>query len=164
MYVAVRMRSAVSEAAGNVRQHASAVIASAERSHALFGAKAKAISEVWSLVNEHAVDNWNEDSAQPINEVAGHNATELVRLLPADISMPEFSAEPDGAISLDWIESRHRLLSVSIGTSNRLPYAWLDGSNRGHAVAVFDGQQIPDRILAEIRKLKTNVDTAVRPS
>ena len=55
-----------------------------------------------------------------------------------------------------------RLLSVSVGADNRLPYAWLDGANRGHAVAVFDGQQIPDRLLAEIRKLKANGDTAVR--
>lgn len=164
MYVAVRMRSAVSEAAGNVRENVCAVIASAERSQALFGDKANAISQVWSLVNEHGVENWNEDSAQPVNELAARNATELVRLLPADIPMPEFSAEPDGAISLDWIESRHRLLSVSIGTTNRFPYAWLDGSNRGHAVAVFDGQQIPDRVLAEIRKLKANGDSAVRSS
>ena len=162
MYVAVRMGTAISPAAVNVRRNASAVIASTERSQALFGDKANAISQVWSIVKEHATENWNEDAAQPVDELAGRNATEFVRLLPPDFPMPEFSADPDGAISLDWIESRHRLLSVSVGADNRLPYAWLDGANRGHAVAVFDGQQIPDRLLAEIRKLKANGDTAVR--
>ena len=63
MYVAVRMGTAISPAAVNVRRNASAVIASTERSQALFGDKANAISQVWSIVKEHATENWNEDAA-----------------------------------------------------------------------------------------------------
>ena len=61
--------------------------------------------------------------------------------------MPEFAPEPDGAISLDWIQSRHRLFTLSISASNRLAYAWLDGTDKGHGVARFDGRTIPRRVL-----------------
>src|SRR5437763_10501754 len=87
MYVAVRMGTAISPAAVNVRKNASAIIVSTERSQALFGDKANAISQVWSIVREHAVENWNEDAAQPVDEVAGRNATEFVRLLPPDLPL-----------------------------------------------------------------------------
>ena len=67
--------------------------------------------------------------------------------MPDNLPLPEFAPEPDGAISLDWIQSRNCFLSLSIGAGNRLSYAWLDGTNRGYAVERFDGQSIPKRII-----------------
>lgn len=164
IYVVARMGSAISPAARDVRRNACAVVASAERSRALFGDKADAISQILAIVLEHAEENWDNEGASAVDEVAAHNAVEFLRALPADVALPEFSPEPDGAISLDWMESRNRLFSVSIGTTNRLPYAWLDGADRGHAVAVFDGEQIPERMLAEILKLHLNGPPSVRSS
>lgn len=71
-------------------------------------------------------------------------------------TMPGLAADPDGAVSLDWIVSRPRMFSVSCGPSGRLAYSWLDGTDRGHAVADFDGWTIPQRILHGIRSINCN--------
>ena len=85
----------------------------------------------------------------------------FVRALPRDVALPEFAPEPDGSISLDWESSRSRRFSISIGVNNRLAYAWLDGTDRGHAVAYFDGRAIPLRILEGISAV-TNTNDASR--
>ena len=74
--------------------------------------------------------------------------------------LPEFSPEPDGSISLDWIMSRTRVFSISVSPRDRLAYAWLDGSDRGHGVATFDRSMIPQRILDGIDEVVAHgIDT-----
>jgi hypothetical protein len=82
--------------------------------------------------------------------VAVQTAVEFIRAMPDDLPLPEFAPEPDGSLSLDWIQSRNRLFSLSVGSTNRLAYAWLDGSDKGHGVAGFDGERIPLRIIEGI--------------
>lgn len=141
-----------------MRYSAAAVMRSVSESQALFGAKAAMISQLWALVEEHAAPNWDGEEALPLSAIAACEAEAFIRSLPDGIPMPELSPEPDGAISLDWIRSRHCLFSLSIGTSNRLAYAWLDGSDRGHAVARFDGEQVPPRIIEGIRAVMSRGD------
>ena len=75
----------------------------------------------------------------------------FLRALPDRVPLPEISPEPDGSVSLDWTQSRNRLFSVSVSGSNRLAYAWVDGTDSGHAVVRFDGQSIPLPILQGIK-------------
>ncbi len=157
-----RAGSAVSPEAQAVRSAASAVVESTERSHALFGSKAAAISQIWALAAECAQPDWDGYGGQPIASVAAFRAVEFVRALPEDIWLPEFAPEPDGAISLDWITARNRLFSVSVGTNDRLAYIWIDGTDRGHAAARFDGEKIPARILQGIRSITTDGGTSFR--
>ena len=91
--------------------------------------------------------------AEPVSRRAAELAADFIRALPEDVPLPEYASEPDGSISLDWIQSRHRLFSLSIGEGSRLPYAWLDGADVGHAVAFFDGETVPPRILEGIRRI-----------
>lgn len=121
-----------------------------ELSQALFGKKSTAISQLSDLANECSEQNWDGYNACPINTEAVTVAENFVRALPPDAALPEFAPEPDGSISLDWIQSRNRTFSISINSSYRLAYAWLDGTNKGHAVENFDGHSIPPRILEEI--------------
>jgi hypothetical protein len=93
---------------------------------------------------------WDGNEAAPIDSVAVRTAAEFIRAMPNDLPLPEFAPEPDGSISLDWIQSRNRLFSLSVGSTNRLAYAWLDGSDKGHGVARFDGERIPSRIIEGI--------------
>ena len=68
--------------------------------------------------------------------------------------MPEVGVDPDGAVALDWMVSRHRMLSISVaGNSDRLAYAWLDGTDRGNAVAKFDRDAVPIRLMQAILAL-----------
>lgn len=154
-----RPSSAVSPEAEAVQQAVSAVAGYAERSHALFGGKALAISQLRALANECAEEGWDGDESCALEQTAVFIAEAFVRALPNDIPLPEFAPEPDGSISLDWIKSRNRLFSISIGNSFRLGYAWLDGTDKGHAVARFDGESIPSRILEGIREIMNHGDT-----
>jgi hypothetical protein len=143
--------SAISPEANAVRKAATEVAKSTERSLALFGEKAAALSQLAALATDCAEQGWDGDAAAAIDSIAVRSAERFVRALPDSMPLPEFAPEPDGSISLDWIRSRNRLFSMSIGRSTRLAYAWLDGADRGHGVARFDGQNVPPRVLEEIK-------------
>lgn len=154
--------SAVSTEAAAVREAASKVVEFAERSQVLFGEKSVAISQLWTLANDCDEQGWDGYDASAINQAALFTAEQFLRALPHDIPIPEFAAEPDGSISLDWIVSRNRLFSLSVGANNRLAYAWLDGADRGHAVARFDGNNVPARVLEGIKEIGVYGNASLR--
>ena len=157
-----RGSSAISSEAQAVRGAVSAVVESVERSQVLFGEKSVAISQMMALANECAEAGWDGNDAAPIDRAAIHTAVKFIRALPNDVPLPEFAPEPDGSISLDWIQSRNRLFSLSVGSTNRLAYAWLDGSDKGHGVAWFDGERIPLRIIEGIIGIMNHGNATLR--
>lgn len=157
-----RPGSAVSTEAETVTEAASNLVRSAEHSLALFGGKALIISQLLVLADECSQQDWDGHGALAIHPVSLQNAENFVRTLPEAVPMPECAPEPDGAISLDWIQSRHRLFSVSVGPTNRLAYAWMDGSDKGHGVVGFDGLSIPSRVLAEIQSILDHGNATLR--
>lgn len=157
----VRLASAVSREAQTVWNVRRAALEAQERSETLFGAKARSISRIAELVAECQGPGWDGEQAAPLSAIAATSAERFVRALPSDVPLPEFAPEPDGSISLDWIESRHRLFTLSIGANDRLAYAWIDGSDRGYAVARFDGFTVPHRILEGIRSVVQHGDTVI---
>src|SRR5688572_24313411 len=126
-----RGRTAVSEEARVAQKAATELVVSAEKSQALFGEKSSAISLLRALVNECSLQESSLDDIPTINSMAAGIAESLLRALPDGIPMPEFAVEPDSSISLDWIESKNRMFSVSVNASYRLAFAWLDGSDKG---------------------------------
>jgi hypothetical protein len=154
--------SAISREAHVIYEATIQVVASVERSQALFGEKASALAALAALEAECAAAGWDGDGAEAIGPVAVAAAKHFVRVLPDGLPLPEFAPEPDGSISLDWIRSPTQVFSLSVGRSNRLAYAWLDGADRGHGVAHFDGQNIPARILEGIQGIMGR-HAAVRP-
>lgn len=160
--VYARGRSAISSEARDAQKAATAVVESVERSQALFGKKAAALSQLSALANECAQPGWDGDEADPMDPIAVLRVQFFIRALPNDVPLPEFAPEPDGNISLDWIQSRNRFFTLSVGPGSRLAYAWLDGTDKGHGVAQFDGQTIPSRILGGIQALLTNGNASLR--
>ena len=154
--------SAVSREAEEVRKAAKEVANTAERSQALFAEKAAAISQLAALATECAEEGWDGSSAAAIDLVAVLLAERFLRAVPNRIPLPDLAVEPDGSISLDWIRSRNHLFSVSVGRSSRLAFAWLDGADKGHGVARFDGQNVPPRILEGIEAIAETGHVAVR--
>lgn len=146
----MRRRSAVSDAARSIRTAARRVGARAEKSHALFGSKADAISDIHALVHERAEAVSDGEDVRPIAPGAVLLAEDFIRALPRGFPLPGFAPEPDGSIGMDWYRARNHVFSLSVGTDDRLAYAWLDGTDRGHAVSRFDGERVPSRILAGI--------------
>jgi hypothetical protein len=154
--------TAVSAEACAVRQAVTEVVKSTERSVALFGEKAEALSRLAALAAECAEAGWDGADAAAADPIAVSTAGRFIRRLPDGIPLPEFAVEPDGSISLDWIASRTRLFSLSIGLGNRLPYAWLDGADKGHGVSRFDGENVPPRILDDIRHIVGHGNASLR--
>jgi hypothetical protein len=93
-------------------------------------------------------------------------AEEIIRVLPEFLPLPEVSLDPDGEVSLDWWVFDARTFALGVGTSGRLPYAWVDGSDHGCGVTRFDGAELPGRILEEIIRICGNNEhnLAVRPA
>lgn len=154
--------SAMSGEAMYLRNAVHDAASSAEQSQALFGEKAEAIQEIWRLHAECSVDDWDGYGGMPILSEAAYRAADIIRVLPRGIPMPEFSAEPDGSIALDWISSRSKLFSMSMGRTDRISYAWLDGADRAHGVAVFDGATVPPKIFEGIQGVVGRERTRVR--
>lgn len=154
--------SAISSEARDLQRKAAAMMQSASWSQALLGDKNFAISQLWELVEGCARPDWDGAGALPVSERAAAQAEEFIALLPSSLPVPEVAADPDGSISLDWMPSRARLFSLSIGEGDRLPYAWIDGSDKGHGVARFDGERIPPRIIAGIESICGVGHAAVR--
>jgi len=138
------------------------VVREQERSIALFGDKDAAISEVWDLLSEAAESGWDGEDAEPVDRIAAENAIELIRSLPRGLPMPEVAVDPDGEITLDWIVARSRLLTVSVGPTDQLAYAWLNGGHRGRAVIPFDGHIFPQPLIRLIRDVVKTDDAALR--
>jgi hypothetical protein len=145
--------SAISPEARAVRDAASEVVASNERSMALFGEKATLLSQLTVLAGECAADGWDGADAVAIDPIAVRSVNRFVRVLPDELPLPELAPDPDGSISLDWIGARNRLFSLSIGANDRLAFAWLDGTDKGHGVARFDGQTVPPLVLDGVESI-----------
>lgn len=154
--------SAISHEALALQRSTAVIAQSLESSRVLFAHKADAISSLARLMSECSTADWDSYGAMPMNRAAFDLAIAFIRALPDSTPMPEFAPEPDGSISLDWISSRTRVFSLSIGASNRLAYAWLDGTDQGHAVARFDGRNVPLRIQEGIDGIVEHSNAALR--
>lgn len=154
--------TAVSAEANALRKSVVQVRTSFERSEALFGAKANAITQLWDLANECSIAGWDGSGASPIDRSAVFNAVALIRAMPDRLPLPEFAVEPDGSISLDWIQSRTRLFSISVSARDRLAFAWYDGSDQGHGVAAFNQNIVPQRVVDGINSIIGNIGASIR--
>jgi len=152
----VRTSSAVSREALRIGHAKEEIRRSIEQSQSLFGAKAQALQALCQMFLECSEPDWAASGAAPIDPVALSNAEDLIRALPSGLAMPEFAPEPDGSISIDWLPSRYRMISLSVGKTDRVAYAWLDGTDKGHAVSRFDGSKIPARLLEAVRSIVTS--------
>jgi len=142
--------SAVSEEASQVRQYAAEMTDHVTESRALFEPKSMVISDFRELIARCSTDNWDGYGALPVKGEIAERVIKLLYTLPESIRLPEVSIEPDGEVCLDWIGPFQRTISLSIGESDRIAYAWLDGTNRGHAVDKLTEEGIPNRILNQI--------------
>lgn len=162
MHAFARSGTSVSTEGREVEQKACEERWRVEGSQSLFGSRALSISEAQRLAEECGEENWDGDGARAVSPQALETTLNFIRAIPFNYPAPEIAVDPDGALSLDWIHSRHRIFSLSIGTSDRLAFAWLDGGNRGRGVVDFDGSKIPAQVLTGIRTVIGNSHASLR--
>lgn len=148
-----RGSSAMSAEALRLADDASAVLATAESSFALFGARAEVLSQLAKVAAGASTEDWDGYGAAPVLDEAIDAAGAFIRALPPHLSMPEPSVDPDGEISLEWIDSKDRMFSISFGVNSRVAYAGIDGTDRWRGIEHFDGQSIPRFLLMGIERI-----------
>ncbi len=148
-----RRNTAVSDEAVSLRQTVVGMVESGKQVESLHGECNRLVMDLWQLQDECNTIDWDGYDSLPLSPVAVQRTTQLLYQLPEGFTFPEIAAEPDGSVSLDWMLSRSRMVSISVGESDRLAYAWLDGTDKGHAVAKHDGITFPNRILGVIQSI-----------
>ena len=103
-----------------------------QKSNAL-GFVAKGVfQQLDEVFKECSTPGWDGEEAKPISgEVLGY-AKKFLYSFPLGIEAPEISAEPDGAITLEWYRSPSRVLSISINPDGWIYYAAIIGASRRH--------------------------------
>lgn len=154
--------SAISDDANKSAEIATSILLSRKTSQSLFGSKTELLDQVASLISECSKEGWDGYGALPLDPNAFSRVIELIYSLPDGFPLPEISPEPDGSISLDWISSKRRMLSVSVGKSDRLPYAWINGTDRGHGVVRSAAYSFPLKIMNEIQDVMGHAAPSLR--
>lgn len=149
--------TAVSDSAAHLQELLCNLFRSTDDAQTLSGRENSFENRLHAALDELVVD---EDQCA-VSTAAVERALRLVRSLPNDAPTPDVAIDPDGEVALDWMPSRTRMLSISVGDSDRLAYAWLDGSNRSHGVFRFSGAP-PKLLLLLLAELTADARASVR--
>jgi hypothetical protein len=149
--------SAVSEAAGWVTRLLGKVASGNEIAQSLSGREVEFQARLRAALDDLVTD----EDQHPVTTAAVRIASRLASVLPQYLQLPQVAIDPDGAISLDWMPSRTRAFSISVGESSRLAYAWMNGSDGGHGAVRFE-DSIPTALLLQLNDVIDDDKTAVR--
>jgi hypothetical protein len=97
--------------------------------------------------------NWDGQGALPVSQETYCCAYRFVEALPPGVKLPTVGAEPDGHLTLEWYRNPSRVLSVSIGPEGDLHYAALLGSSGKSAGTLAFLGDVPQELLAKIRRI-----------
>jgi hypothetical protein len=140
----------VSEEAQAVAKATQAERRDISRTNAL--GRSSVFDELGAVWEECRHSNWDGYDALPVTWETLQHADRLIESLPLGTSLPSVGAEPDGALTLEWHQSRRRTLSVSVTAEGELHYAALLGPNRAFGTEAFFGE-IPQKILGLIQQV-----------
>lgn len=112
--------------------------------------------DLFERINEAAAaaarDNWDGDGARAVEYSTVEFAYSFAEALPANLPLPDISAENDGDLAFDWYFGPRRVFSVSIRRDGILNFAGLDGSARDYGSnTVLTG--IPARVIELISRV-----------
>ena len=88
--------------------------------------------ELDEVYEECSSAGWDGEQAEPISREVVEYTILFLESFPLGIEAPEISAEPDGAITLEWYRSPTRVISISINPDGWIYYAALIGTSRRH--------------------------------
>lgn len=101
---------------------------------------------------ECSVEDWDGYGATPMDLGTYVNVLEFLEAMPSHWPVPELSVEPDGDVSLEWIVEQERMLSISLGSTNRLSYAAMFGENTAYGTEYFT-DEIPAAVIQNLARL-----------
>ena len=111
-----------------------------------------ATKELANVFAEASEKNWDGNGAEAVTLETYEMALEFLNSLPGSIPAPELSAEPDGAISLDWHGKNGRVLSISVNEIGMLSFAAIVGSKEYHGTDYFNCA-IPAKLIDSLHEV-----------
>jgi hypothetical protein len=96
-----------------------------------------------------------EEGSDPIDPLTLEHTLRFVDALPMGFAEPDPGLDPDGEITLSWIGSKGHRLSLSIGPTGRVSYAYRIGPRRLNGTEWL-GDSIPDELLEAIGTFPIN--------
>lgn len=113
----------------------------------------EANSELWDVISECSVANWDGYGAQPVSFLAVNEAFSFLNLLPAGLPLPEVMAEPNGEIGLEWDFGPNKVFAVSIKGNYSLAYAGILGAGSRTKGLESYSEAIPSVIIEGIKRI-----------
>jgi len=128
-----------------------------ENSVFLFGNAQTALAALMKLASETTEDGWDGEDGSKMAEGSLNFAVRLLKEMPREWAVPTVDLDPDGEVSLQWYGGPDSRLSISVGNSGKISYAWILPSENGklervHGIAESDGL-FPPTISEAISKL-----------
>lgn len=111
-----------------------------------------ALESIRDVYKESCFENWDGYGGIPIKEKTASETLKFIKLLPANIPIPDIIAEPTGELGLEWYKEKHMVFVVSLKGDNELTYAGIFGSNKIHGTEYFN-DSLPYIILNNIMRL-----------
>ncbi len=109
-----------------------------------------ALDEVCDVTEEHGHPGWDGEGASPVLPVTVNHACKFLLSLPLGVTMPEAGAHRDGEVSFSWRGGRSHMLTMSIGPTGRISYAFMQGARRKNGTEWFT-ENVPTDLLSYIR-------------
>ncbi len=101
---------------------------------------------VRALGNQCCRAGWDGEDAAPVLPMTVEHTLRFIDALPMGYAEPDPGVDPDGEVSLSWIGDRGHRLSMSIGPTGRISYAYRIGPRRLNGTEWF-GDAIPEELV-----------------
>ena len=144
--------SAISPEAIGLRRASSEIVGWQLKSEVLSGQVNKLNSKLNLITSSQNLLEFELSAPSPSAVI---NARAFIAGLQPLAVFPDLLLEDDGSITFDWFFSRNKMLSVTVGSNNRLPFAWHLGADQEFGVAVFDGVSTPKQIAEALKSLSS---------
>jgi hypothetical protein len=95
------------------------------------GSAQTALAELANLKAKAATDDWDGEGGSRIAPASLSLAVKLLRSMPRGWPAPSVSLDADGEVDFEWFAGPTRRLSLSVGKTGKLSYAWLNSTAEG---------------------------------
>lgn len=116
--------------------------------------RVRAFQTLREIFESRRQSGWDGYNALPITESAYLEACRFLTLLPDDLSIPEFSADPRGGITFEWYGGPNWVITVTVKGTGTIIYAGLMGEdNRAYGTQKFS-DSISKVVLQNLRRVR----------
>jgi len=105
--------------------------------------------------SEFGRPDWDGEGASPVQQLTVENAIRFIDALPMGYAEPDPGVDPDGELTLAWLGDKGHRLSLSIGPTGRIFYAYRIGPRRRNGTEWFT-DSIGEEILELIGTFPIN--------